>query len=101
MADKAELKTALDGRQAEVVTDRALEIVARLHRELDETRRQLLSKREERQAELTPAAHSTSCPETREVREGDWKVVRGPRRHAEPPRGDHRPRPTARWSSTR
>ncbi len=78
MADKAELKTDLDGRQAEVVTDRALEIVARLHRELDETRRQLLGKREERQAELDSGGTLDFLPQTREVREGDWTVSEAP-----------------------
>ena len=78
MADKAELKTDLDGRQAEVVTDRALEIVARLHRELDETRRELLAKREERQAELDSGGTLDFLPQTREVREGDWKVSEAP-----------------------
>src|SRR3954469_22684555 len=78
MADRAELKTSLGGRQSEVVTDRALEIVARLHRELDETRRELLGRRAERQAELDAGGTLDFLPETEDVREGDWKVSEAP-----------------------
>ena len=39
-------------RQAEVLTSGALDLVARLHDELDDSRRRLLRAREERQAEL-------------------------------------------------
>ncbi len=78
MADGVELKAPLDGRQAEVVTDRALDLVARLHRELDDTRRQLLDRRRERQAELDAGGTLDFLSETRDVREGDWKVAEAP-----------------------
>ena len=39
-------------RQGQVLTSGALELVARLHDELDDTRRRLLRARDERQAEL-------------------------------------------------
>jgi malate synthase len=41
-----------DARYEEVLTQGALELVARLHAELDDTRRDLLLRREQRQAEL-------------------------------------------------
>ena len=72
------MKTSLDGRQSEVVTDRALEIVARLHRELDDRRLELLDRRRERQAELDAGGTLDFLAETQDVREGDWKVAEAP-----------------------
>jgi malate synthase len=49
---RAEIKGPTEERYDEVLTDDALELVARLHGELEDTRRDLLRRREERQAEL-------------------------------------------------
>ena len=78
MVDGTEVKGPVDGRLGEVVTDRALGIVARLHRELDETRRELLDRRTERQAELDAGGTLDFLPETLDVREGDWQVSGAP-----------------------
>ena len=61
-------------RSEEVLTPEALELVALLHRELDGRRRELLGRREERQAELDAGGTLDFLEDTREVREGDWTV---------------------------
>ena len=61
-------------RSEEVLTSEALELVALLHRELDGRRRELLGKRDERQAELDAGSTLDFREETRDVREGDWTV---------------------------
>ena len=66
------------GERDRVLTPPALELVARLHRELDDTRRRLLQRRDERQAELDAGGTLDFLEETREVREGDWTVAPPP-----------------------
>jgi malate synthase len=78
MPDGVELKAPVEGRRQEVVTERALEIVARLHRELDDRRLELLDRRRERQAELDAGGTLDFLAETQDVRQGDWKVAEAP-----------------------
>ncbi len=61
-----------------VLTREALELVARLHRELNPRRRELLERRRERQAELDAGALPGFLPETKDVREADWRVAEAP-----------------------
>ena len=65
-------------RSDEVLTTEALELVARLHREIDGTRRELLARREQVQAELDGGGSLDFLEDTREVREGDWQVSAPP-----------------------
>jgi malate synthase len=51
-AQAVEIEGPARARYDEALTDGALELVGRLHNELDDTRRDLLRRREERQAEL-------------------------------------------------
>jgi malate synthase len=51
-AQGVEIQGPVSDRYEEVLGEGALELLARLHRELDGTRRELLRRREERQAEL-------------------------------------------------
>jgi malate synthase len=63
-------------RQEEVLSPRALELVALLHRELGERRRQLLARRGERVAELAAGGTLDFLPETKDVREDtSWRVA--------------------------
>ena len=62
----------------EVLTPAALELVASLHRQFDSTRRELLERREERQAELDAGGSLDFLEPTRETREGDWKIAPEP-----------------------
>ncbi len=63
---------------AEVLTPEALEFVAFLQRELNPRRLELLERRRERQAELDEGALPRFLPETRHVREDEWRVAEAP-----------------------
>ncbi|MFC0861293.1 malate synthase A [Sphaerimonospora cavernae] len=59
----------------EILTSEALDFVATLHREFDETRRRLLDARQERQARLSAGDTLDFLPETKHVRESEWQVA--------------------------
>src|SRR6478672_12232641 len=60
---------------SEILTPDALRFVALLHREFNSRREQLLAKREERKKRLDAGELPDFLPETREIRESDWKVA--------------------------
>jgi malate synthase len=62
-----------------ILSHEALAFVAKLHRELNPIRLQLLERRRERQAELDAGTLPDFLPETRGVREADWGVAPAPR----------------------
>ncbi|WP_433497311.1 malate synthase A [Sphaerimonospora sp. CA-214678] len=59
----------------EILTPEALDFVAALHREFDETRRRLLDARQERQARLSAGETLDFLPETKHIRESEWQVA--------------------------
>src|SRR5918912_4079365 len=59
----------------EILTPEALEFVARLHREFNPTREQLLKARAERQQRFDAGELPDFLPETQSIRDGDWKVA--------------------------
>jgi len=61
-----------------VLTPEALDLVVRLHRELNPRRRELLERRQERQAELDAGALPGFLPGTKDVRESEWRVAEAP-----------------------
>jgi malate synthase len=61
-----------------ILSGQALEFVAALERELRATRRELLQRREDRQAELDRGDLPGFLQETRPVREADWRVADAP-----------------------
>jgi len=61
-------------RSRDVLTEDALAFLAELHRRFEPTRRALLARRVERQKEFDAGKLPDFLPETREVREGSWKV---------------------------
>ena len=61
-----------------VLTTEALDLVARLQRELNPRRRELLEARRERQAELDEGALPQFLPATKGVRDADWRVAEAP-----------------------
>src|SRR5829696_616342 len=76
MVDGVEVAGPRDDRYDEVLTERALRLLARLHRELDGRRRQLLAAREERYAELAAGGTLGFLPETKDIREDPaWRVA--------------------------
>ena len=62
-----------------VLTADALEFVTELHRRFAGTRRELLAARAARRERLAAGGMLDFLPETREVREGDWRVAPAPR----------------------
>ncbi|MEA2232534.1 MAG: malate synthase [Solirubrobacteraceae bacterium] len=73
-----EVKGAAGHRFDEILTPGALELVARLQRTFDVTRRELLAARVERQKELDAGATLDFLADTKDVREGDWKIAPEP-----------------------
>jgi malate synthase len=61
--------------QAAVLTAQALAFLADLHRRFDARRRDLLAARRARQARLDAGELPDFLPETKAVRDGDWKVA--------------------------
>src|SRR5689334_1229084 len=64
---------------AEILTAPALEFVAKLARAFEPRRRELLVRRAARQAEFDAGKVPDFLPETKAIREGDWKVAPAPR----------------------
>ncbi len=64
---------------AQILTPEAVGFIAGLHRQFDARRRELLVAREVRQAQFDRGALPDFLPQTRSVREGDWKVGPQPR----------------------
>jgi malate synthase len=62
----------------EVLTREGLDLVARLHRELNPRRRELLERRHERQLELDGGALPAFLPGTADVRHAEWRVAEAP-----------------------
>jgi len=58
-----------------ILTREALELVAKLHREYDPRRRQLLQARAERARRLDAGERPDFLPETKEIREGSWTIA--------------------------
>ncbi len=61
-----------------ILTDDALSFVARLHRQFNPTREDLLARRAKRQLEFDAGKVPDFLPETSKVREGEWKVAPTP-----------------------
>src|SRR5688500_2655870 len=63
---------------AEIRTPGALELVARLHRQFEPRRQQLLAKRAERHEQFDAGALPDFLPDTSEMRNADWRVAAQP-----------------------
>jgi malate synthase len=59
----------------EILTDDALAFLARLHKEFEPRRRELLEARNRRYAELADGGTLHFLDETKDVRKGDWQVA--------------------------
>jgi malate synthase len=68
----------VEGAGAEILTPEALAFVAELHRRFDPERERLLAARVERQQRLDAGERPDFLEETREIRDGDWRVVPAP-----------------------
>src|SRR5258706_219856 len=63
---------------AQILTGEALEFVARLHREFNARRLELLARRAARQKEFDAGQLPDFLPETKSIREKDWQVAAQP-----------------------
>ncbi|HEY8643552.1 MAG TPA: malate synthase A [Candidatus Dormibacteraeota bacterium] len=75
---KVEIRGAVTGRGEEILSDQALEFVAALQRRFNQRREELLRARIERQQRLDAGELPDFLPETRAIREGDWKTAPPP-----------------------
>ncbi|MFG2100061.1 malate synthase A [Micromonospora echinaurantiaca] len=75
MPDGVELAGPRHDRFAEILTPEALAFLAELHRAFDARRRELLARRADREAALAAGELLDFLPETRHVRDGEWRVA--------------------------
>jgi malate synthase len=78
MAGKIDVRGTVAAGAEEVITDDALDFLARLHRQFDARRLDLLARRRERQARFDMDGTLDFRPETRDIRDDDWQVARAP-----------------------
>ena len=64
---------------ADVLTAEALDFIAKLHRQFEPRRQELLARRAARQREFDDGRLPDFLPETRQVRENDWKIAAQPK----------------------
>jgi malate synthase len=69
------VRAPVEGRLADVLTPEALSFAAGLHRRFNPTRLKLLAERAERQARIAAGEMPDFLPETRAVREGNWRIA--------------------------
>lgn len=70
-----QINAPLHPRFEQILSPQALDFVARLHRAFEPRRRELLAARVARQARIDAGEMPGLLPETRHIREGDWKVA--------------------------
>src|SRR5437773_3357857 len=64
---------------AEILTGEALDFIANLHRHFEPRRQDLLARRAARQKEFDAGKLPDFLPETKKIREGDWRVAAQPK----------------------
>ena len=79
VSERIEIKGAELPESARVLTPEALAFLARLHREFQPRREELLRRRVARQAELERGARPAFLAETAGVRGGTWRVAAAPK----------------------
>jgi malate synthase len=73
------IKGPIGPRFSEILTKDALAFVAELHAKFDGRRRELLNLRQQRQASFDAGTLPDFLPETKKVRESDWKIASLPK----------------------
>jgi len=76
--DAIEVLSRAPGATDAILTKEALEFVARLHRSFNPRRLELLAKSAENQRRFDAGARPDFLPETKAIRESDWKVAPTP-----------------------
>lgn len=77
-ATEIEIVGPVAPERAHLLSDDALALVARLQRELGPRRTELLAARAARQERLNAGERLDFLPETREIRDGEWRVAPAP-----------------------
>ena len=72
------ISAPVEGEFKEILSDEALNFVARLHRKFNDTRNQLLEVRTTQQAAYDSGKLPDFLPETKNIREDSWKVAKVP-----------------------
>jgi malate synthase len=75
LPDGMQINAPMHPRFDEILTPDALALVARLHRAFEPRRQELLKARVARQARIDAGEMPDFLPETRSIREGDWKIA--------------------------
>lgn len=75
LPDGVEVKAEITPEFAEILTADALEFVKKLTRQFQERRKDLIAKRQDRQAEIDNGKLPDFLPETAEVRNSDWTIA--------------------------
>ncbi|MFT5070197.1 MAG: malate synthase [Chitinophagales bacterium] len=70
-----EIHGKLNEQYREILTDEALHFIAALQEKFNARRKELLTFREKRQADIDAGKMPTFLPETKAIREGDWKCA--------------------------
>ncbi len=70
-----EIRGPWGSRYEEILNDETVTFLADLHRKFNPSRLRLLKLREERQKRLDDGALPDFLPETKDVRDGDWKIA--------------------------
>src|ERR687898_2808057 len=70
-----EFKASIPEEYAEILTPEAISFVAKLNREFGGRVEELLEKRKDFQERIDAGEMPDFLPETKEIREGDWKVA--------------------------
>src|SRR3982750_2886357 len=73
-----EIHAGFNPKFAEILTPQALDFVARLARQFEGRRRQLMAARARRQAEFDAGKLPDFLVETKHIRSGDWTVPAAP-----------------------
>src|SRR3954462_7897220 len=63
---------------AQIVSEPALEFIAKLHREFEPRRQELLARRAARQKEFDAGKRPDFLPETKQIRESEWTIAPQP-----------------------
>ena len=74
-AEGIEVHGPVEGEHIAIVTPDALRFLAGLHREFNARRLELLERRQERQKRIDNGEKPDFLPETKDIREGDWKIA--------------------------
>src|SRR6202166_1759115 len=75
LPDGVTITTTISPSTEEIVTREAGELILALHRNFNQRRKELLQRREQRQADLDAGKTPDFLPETQNVRSSDWTVA--------------------------